>query len=362
MGLEGISDIIVLLAKVRFRAQSRNLSVEDLVELQHDGIELLKKMKELGKTNQVWKNEFSSKMENRVNFHSFFHLLFHDIPLWGNVALFRTQPFESFHQVFKNIVRNTNKKDIHITITNTINVVSTLRFIVHGGCWGKSNEYRAGNALRQLSDPLHPHVPHPLLRNLTCYFDTPETNLHRSWICNNFEPNTNVLPSDSISQSIQLYLQQHFPNYATQNLSDMIRYQHLELKSAKRIYHYNNRTSICTNDHIEFLNINNDHERYASVEQFYQLTFKNHANSILLWYGQVFTLLQDKSAWKMNLPTAALSKKYVVQSADSIVGQVMIVNLADSFNLANLYVIHDEDHGFNPSDSNSTSYKYFSKF
>jgi len=76
---------------------------------------------------------------------------------------------EKKHQIYKNGAKSANPIDSEKQLVRRDVIISTLRYIIHGGGIGPADGVVLTKAFSTFSHPRNQHAPHPILEKLTSY-------------------------------------------------------------------------------------------------------------------------------------------------------------------------------------------------
>ena len=115
--------------------------------------------------------------------HNLLELLFVDLEIWVNsefVFLFFCFCFffpfiagtkeEKKHQVFKHGAKAANPVNTEKQLVRRDAIISTLRYLLHGGGVGPGDQIVLNKAFSTISHPRNLFAPHPILEKVTTYF------------------------------------------------------------------------------------------------------------------------------------------------------------------------------------------------
>eukprot|EP00455_Lapot_gusevi_P042173 TRINITY_DN496_c0_g1_i6.p1 TRINITY_DN496_c0_g1~~TRINITY_DN496_c0_g1_i6.p1 ORF type:complete len:392 (-),score=-34.55 TRINITY_DN496_c0_g1_i6:74-1249(-) len=179
-----------------------NMTEDTLISLQRDTKTFIRLLCQLG-----------GSLAQRANVHHLEEIAFRDLPTWNNVRFFRTQSFEMRHKLAKAAIRNTNKRDIEGTMANFDNVLSTLRYVYHGGRWGADLRYQAGESLMRLAQTPGANKPPTCIRSLTNYHWLVPASFQfrpQQWHCKGSKKPLNL--SDNVMESIKMCIDTFCPH------------------------------------------------------------------------------------------------------------------------------------------------------
>ena len=141
----------------------------EVPELQERGTRLLK----IGK-------EIIPKVTEKEphNIHAALEYLFTDLPVFLVAQIMAGIAEEHKHQPFKNGAHFTSGGVASCTqLTERDVLVSTLRYLLHGGSFGEGDKLQLHREFRELRHPDNNFAPHPLLETLTDYLPNPNGDM-----------------------------------------------------------------------------------------------------------------------------------------------------------------------------------------
>ena len=104
------------------------------------------------------------------NIHAALEYLIVELPIFVLAQVMAGVTEEHKHQPFKNGAHYTSGGSLSCSqLVERDLLVSTLRYLIHGGAFGKEDKAQLTPMFRNLRHPDNSMAPHPLLETLTCY-------------------------------------------------------------------------------------------------------------------------------------------------------------------------------------------------